>query len=110
MMNFSKLLLITLATVHIIDLSGFVNTVKRTILKILGRPPQDFSLKPFDCSYCMTHHISVIYLLCINELTLLNYVMVLFLAFLTPVIRDLMMWLRDFMTTVVDWVYRKTIS
>ena len=47
MMNFSKLLLITLATVHIIDLSGFVDTVKRTILKILGRPPQDFSLKPF---------------------------------------------------------------
>lgn len=110
MMNFSKLLLITLATVHIIDLSGFIHTIKRTILKILGKPYQEFSLKPFDCSYCMTHHISVIYLLCINELTLLNYVMVLFLAFLTPVMRDLMIWLRDFLTRIVDWIYTKTIS
>lgn len=110
MMNFFNLLLITLAVVHLIDLSGFIHTIKRTILKLLGRPPQDFSLKPFDCSYCMTHHISVIYLLCINQFTLINYVIVLSLAFMTPVIKDLMIYLKDLLTAFVDWIYTKTIS
>lgn len=110
MMNFFNLLLITLAVVHLIDLSGFIHTIKRTILKLLGRPPQDFSIKPFDCSYCMTHHISVIYLLCIHQLTLINYVIILSLAFTTPVIRDLMIYFRDLLTAFVDWIYTKTIS
>ena len=110
MMNFFNLLLITLAVVHLIDLSGFIHTIKRTILKMLGRPPQDFSLKPFDCSYCMTHHISVIYLLCIHQFTLINYVIVLSLAFMTPVIKDLMIYLKDLLTAFVDWIYTKTIS
>lgn len=110
MMNFFNLLLITLAVVHLIDLSGFIQTIKRTILKLLGRPPQDFSLKPFDCSYCMTHHISVIYLLCINQFTLINYVIVLSLAFMTPVIKDLMIYLKDLLTAFVDWLYRISIS
>lgn len=110
MMNFFNLLLITLAVVHLIDLSGFIQTIKRTILKMLGRPPQDFSLKPFDCSYCMTHHVSVIYLLCINQFTLINYVIVLSLAFMTPVIKDLMIYLKDLLTAFVDWLYRISIS
>ena len=110
MMNFFNLLLITLAVVHLIDLSGFINTLKRWILKLLGRPPQDFSLKPFDCSYCMTHHVSVIYLLCINQFTLINYVIVLSLAFMTPVIKDLMIYLKDLLTAFVDWLYRISIS
>lgn len=110
MMNFFNLLLITLAVVHLIDLSGFIQTIKRTILKMLGRPPQDFSLKPFDCSYCMTHHVSVIYLLCINQFTLINYVIVLSLAFMTPVIKDLMIYLKDILTAFVDWLYRISIS
>ena len=109
-MNFFNLLLITLAVVHLIDLSGFINTLKRWILKLLGRPPQDFSLKPFDCSYCMTHHVSVIYLLCINQFTLINYVIVLSLAFMTPVIKDLMIYLKDLLTAFVDWLYRISIS
>lgn len=110
MMNFFNLLLITLIVVHLIDLSGFIQTIKRTILKLLGRPPQDFSLKPFDCSYCMTHHISVIYLLCIHQFTLINYVIVLSLAFMTPVIKDLMIYLKDLLTVFVDWLYRISIS
>lgn len=110
MTNFFNLLLITLAVVHLIDLSGFIQTIKRTILKLLGRPPQDFSLKPFDCSYCMTHHISVIYLLCIHQLTLINYVIILSLSFITPVIKDLMIYLKDLLTAFVDWIYTKTIS
>ena len=110
MMNFFNILLITLIVVHLIDLSGFIQTIKRTILKLLGRPPQDFSLKPFDCSYCMTHHVSVIYLLCINQFTLINYVIVLSLAFMTPVIKDLMIYLKDLLTAFVDWLYRISIS
>jgi hypothetical protein len=93
-----------------VDLSGFINTIKHAILKILNKPQQEFSLKPFDCSYCMTHHIGLIYLIIIGNLNMMTYATLITLAYLTPVIKDLMILVKDSMITFVDYLYRKTIS
>lgn len=83
---FITILLIGVVMVNLIDLSGFIDSVEwwlsRT-LNIKARIP-----KPFSCSYCMTHHIAVLYLLIAGHLTLLNYVFVLLVAYLTPQIKD----------------------
>lgn len=86
---FITILLIGVVMVNLIDLSGFIDSVEwwlsRT-LNIKARIP-----KPFSCSYCMTHHIAVLYLLIAGQLTLLNYVFVLLVAFLTPQIKDMLL-------------------
>lgn len=59
------LLIIAVIVCYIVDITGIVGSIKSTLkswLKIKG----DVSLKPFDCSLCMTHWISLIYVLLNN--------------------------------------------
>lgn len=104
-MTYINLLLITIITVNIIDLSGIITHLKKIICKSLNRPQQDFSIKPFDCSYCMTHWIGLIYLIITSQFSLFAYAILLLFCFMTPVIKDLMIWFKDLMTTLVDKLY-----
>lgn len=104
-MLYINLLLITIITVNIIDLSGIITHIKKTICKWLNKPQQDFSIKPFDCSYCMSHWIGLFYLIITSQFSLFAYAILLFFCFITPVIKDLMIWFKDLMTTVVDKLY-----
>lgn len=102
------LLLIALAIVNLVDLSGFVDTVKHWVWKWVfkdKRPYQDFDFRPFQCSYCMTHHIGLIYILCVGELSLATYAYLLFLAFLTPVFKDILILFKDICIKVIDTIY-----
>lgn len=101
----TNLLLITIIVVNIIDLSGITTNIKNRICKFLNKPQQDFSIKPFDCSYCMTHWIGLFYLIITHQFSLFAYAILLFFCFMTPVVKDLMIWFKDLMTTIVDKLY-----
>lgn len=59
-----ELFLIAIVLVFIIDLSGFMSSLKRAISKyLIGIPRDDYDLKPFGCSLCMTWWVCLIYLL-----------------------------------------------
>lgn len=79
------LLLINLIVVLIVDLSGFMTDFKKLVWRVLFKSAyQDsFRIKPFDCSLCMTFWISLIYLVCINQFSLINILVVLVLSYLT---------------------------
>lgn len=64
-----NLLAITVIVVFIVDLSSFQNTTKRMIWRWLkgNKPYQDFQLKPFTCSLCMSHHCMLIYVICTGQ-------------------------------------------
>lgn len=101
------LLLIAVVTVNLVDLSGFIDTLKRWIWKWVwkkGKPYQDFDFRPFQCSYCMTHHIGLIYLL-IAGWTLPSYAWLLVLCFLTPVIKDAILTIRAALQKIIDTVW-----
>ena len=104
-MLYINLLLITIITVNIIDLSGIITHIKNRICKWLNKPQQDFSIKPFDCSYCMSHWIGLFYMIFTQQFSLFAYTILLVLCFLTPVIKDLLVLLKDLLTTAVDKLY-----
>ena len=73
------LILINIIVVFLIDQSGFINEFKTWLKKLLTKgkmKDSNYSLKPFDCSLCMTFWVSLIYLLVFQELTILNFMLV----------------------------------
>lgn len=106
-MIYVKLLIIAFIVVNIIDISGIINHIKHWIWRILkkGSPYRDFELKPFTCSYCMTHWIGLIYLLVTGEFSFLAYLYLLGLCYLTPVMGLLMRLIYDIMIKIINEVY-----
>lgn len=84
--------------VIVIDISGFVHSIKVAIGKYLKISPNSFRIKPFDCSFCMTFWASMIYLLVVGRFTLLNIAIVLLLCCLTTPLKNLIMSLIDKLT------------
>ena len=112
-MIFLKLLTICLVTVIIVDLSGFVESMKSLISKILTKKNIDttnFRLRPFDCSFCMTFWVCLIYTFVTNQFTLVNLLIILLLAFFTGPIKDLLLLLKDLITKLTNTINDKLIK
>lgn len=99
----ANLFSILIICVLVIDISGFVHSIKAAIGKYLGISPNSFRIKPFDCSFCMTFWISVIYLLVVGRFTLVNIAIVLLLCCLTTPLKNLVMSVRDKLTKWMDF-------
>lgn len=94
---------ILIICVLVIDISGFVHSIKVVIGKYLGISPNSFRIKPFDCSFCMTFWASMIYLLVVGRFTLVNIAVVLLLCCLTTPLKNLVMSVRDKLTKWMDF-------
>lgn len=94
---------ILIICVLVIDISGFVHSIKAAIGKFLGISPNSFRIKPFDCSFCMTFWVSLIYLLVVGRFTLVNIAIVLLLCCLTTPMKNLVMSVRDKLTKWMDF-------
>ena len=106
-MLYLNLLIMQLVIVFILDLSGVMLSIKKTIWKILyGKKTIDLSyklsLKPFSCSLCMTHHLGLLYLLILGEFTILNYGYICLLAYMTTVSGNLFLNIKDFLTRIIN--------
>ena len=94
---------ILIICVLVIDISGFVHSIKAAIGKYLKISPNSFRIKPFDCSFCMTFWVSMIYLLVAGRFTLVNIAVVLLLCCLTTPLKNLVMSVRDKLTKWMDF-------
>ena len=94
---------ILIISVIVIDISGFIHSIKAAIGKYLGISPNSFRIKPFDCSFCMTFWISMIYLLVVGRFSLVNIAIVLLLCCLTTPLKNLVMSVRDKLTKWMDF-------
>ena len=94
---------ILIISVIVIDISGFVHSIKVAIGKYLGISPNSFRIKPFDCSFCMTFWVSMIYLLVVGRFSLVNIAIVLLLCCLTTPLKNLIMSVRDKLTKWMDF-------
>ena len=99
----ANLFSILIISVLVIDISGFVHSIKAAIGKYLGISPNSFRIKPFDCSFCMTFWVSMIYLLVVGRFTLANIAVVLLLCCLTTPLKNLVMSVRDKLTKWMDF-------
>ena len=102
-MSYIDLFEITIIVVIIVDISGFIDSIKTLIGKVLGI--NNVSLKPFDCSFCLNFWVSLIYLLITNELSITAVMVTLLLSTMTPVIGDLVYLIRDFLGKAINKIY-----
>lgn len=104
------LILLQIALVVLIDLSGFVHFVKQKVWNYTypGHAYRDFEFKPWACSFCMTHHIGLLYLIFSGRITLLLYVILLLLCFFTPTTKNILILVRDFIEGIVYQLQKLT--
>lgn len=102
-MSYIDLFEITVIVVIIVDISGFVDSIKVFIGKVLGI--NNVSLKPFDCSFCLSFWVSMAYLLITNELTITAVMVALLLSTMTPIIKDSIYLIRDLIGKIINKIY-----
>lgn len=103
-MIFLELLCIQLICVLVIDLSGFIDSVKFGISKILTKgkiPTADYRIKPIDCSLCMTFWTGLIYVICMGQFSLFLLAYILLLAIMTTVVKEIIVLIRDILIYIV---------
>ena len=97
-----NLLLLQLIIVFIIDISGFVDTMKTKLAKLLTKgkfKSSDYRLRPFDCSLCAMFWTGLIFLLITHQFTLPYIAFVCLLSATTTITKDIYF-------TVVDVVIK----
>lgn len=102
-----ELLLIAVICVIIIDISGVIESIKSGIKRLLtnGRMSDpNYSLKPLDCSFCITFWTGLVYLLCIHSVSLWMLTYLLLICVMTPVIRGLIVLIRDLFIKILNYV------
>ena len=102
-MSYLKLFEITVIVVIIVDISGFVDSIKSLIGKVLHI--NNVKLKPFDCSFCLNLWVSIAYLLITNELSITAVMVTLLLSTLTPIIKDTIYLIRDLLGKAINKIY-----
>ena len=102
-MNYLKLIEITVIVVIIVDISGFVDSIKSLIGKVLGI--NNVSLKPIDCSFCLNWWVSLGYLVITNELSITAVMVALLLSTMTPIIKDAIYLMRDLIGKIINKIY-----
>lgn len=98
------ILLIAVIVVCIVDISGFTDSWKSALKKVLtkGRMSDPYyTLKPFDCSFCMTFWTGLIWLLVIHSVTLWMLAYLLLICVMTPVIKDVIILIRETMLKII---------
>ena len=83
----TNLLLISALVIYIVDLSGFTDS---------------WSMKPFDCSQCMTWWTGLAYLALSGQFTLPMIAFVAALAFLSYPIGQVFIFIREGLNFIID--------
>ncbi len=104
----TDILIITLIITWVIDLTDFITSIKKLLWRaIFGKDKiyRDFQMKPFDCSLCSSFWCNLIYVICMGKFSLpiLGYISL--MAFMTPVIKDVMQMIRDIFVRVITDIY-----
>lgn len=101
------ILWIAITWVVVIDISGFTDHLKSWIKRILtgGRMSDpNYSLKPIDCSFCMTFWTGLVYLIVTHTLTLSMLAYLLCVCVMTPVIGLVLVTVRETFIKIINKV------
>lgn len=101
------LFLLQVIVVVIIDLSGAADSFKSFLKRILtkGRMSDpNYSLKPIDCSFCMTWWTGLVYLFIVHSFTLWMVTWLLLLCVLTPVTGTFLVLVRELLLKILKKV------
>lgn len=98
-MIYFKLIEIAIIVVIVIDLTDLIPWIKSKVSKVLGI--QNVSLKPFECSLCMTLWCSLFYAVPRGHTSLEVLTFILLLAYMSSTIKDILMLTKDFINLII---------
>lgn len=105
-----NLFILTCIIVFIIDLSGFVDEIVKRLydkyIKVGDYHTLIPKLKPFTCSLCLSFWVGLIYLLVTSQFTIMMIGYVCLLAFLSPIIGDIFILLKDILNKIINIIYK----
>lgn len=87
--------MLTCIVVFIVDLSGFVQSMKKALVKFRIIKDEYVQIKPFDCSLCMSWWIGLIYIYLNNQFTISGVFLVSMFAFITPLLNTIIHFITD---------------
>ena len=116
-MIYIHLLILSLIVVFLIAISGFFRTLATPLYRSTFNHTKDMpdnfdrdhlfiGFHIFKCSLCATFWTGIIYLLITSTFTILNLGYVVLLAFLTPVLKDMLLLVKDVLTTVLNIAFK----
>ena len=100
-MIYLELLALAFIVVYIVDETGIVDSFK-ILLKRWLNTKSDISLKPLDCSLCMTHWVCLAYVLIFGSLDIFVYLYILFLSCNTNNIYTLIQKVNEAISRLLD--------
>lgn len=106
-----NILLIALILVIITDLSGIVEYLKSHLyFKLRGTYDYPLSwdspiIHLLSCSFCQVWWVGLLYLIVIGEFTIPAIAYLLVICYLTTTIKDILVFLKELMTRVIDKLF-----
>ena len=103
-----SILFIAIILVFCIDLSGAMDKANRWVWSKLykGIKYTDWTIPLFGCSLCCTWWASLLYISVTGQLSFLMIAYIALIAFMTPIIKDIMILLKDTSTKLIDVIYK----
>ena len=95
-----NLLLISALVIYIVDLSGFTDSWKNFLWRHFKTNTK--SMKPFDCSQCMTWWVGLAYLALSGQFTLPMICLAAALAFLSYPIGQIFIFIKEGLNFIID--------
>lgn len=100
------MMLATVIVVFIVDLSGFTQSWKNMLGRWLNVNPYNLTLKPIDCSLCMTFWTCLALALIEGSLTLGTVTASALLAFAADWIGSALRLVKDILVRLIDLIYK----
>ena len=95
---------ISIIWVVILDISGFMDNLKSWLKRLATRgrmSDPNYSLKPVDCSFCMTFWSGLLYLWITHTFSLWMVAYLLLICVMTPVIHFVIITIRDIFIKII---------
>lgn len=102
-MNYLELFELTIIVVIVVDISGFIDSIKAFVGKVMGI--NNVNLKPLGCSFCLNWWASLGYLVITNQLSITAVMVTLLLSTMTPIIKDAIYLIRDLIGKIISKLY-----
>lgn len=96
--------IITVISVIIIDISGFVDNVKRLVFRLLNGKEvkyKEFNFKPFDCSFCFSFWVNLIFLI-VSGFSFWGLLVILIFSWTTVYIKEMFLLLDAWILWLIN--------
>ena len=96
------LILIWIIVVIIVDISGINTTVNQVLNILFDKEKKRINIKL--CDFCINWWLSLLYIICMNQVSLVNIAVILGLSTLAPILSNLIWNIRDILTKIINFM------